>query len=129
MNQIIEHYFQSIELGLITDSHLIDYKIVKRVIANDAGQLRIRCDLINHDILEFFNYVTASGNTIILDKYSFHWQNEAGELKQRWDNAPHHLQLANAPHHLHIGLEIVQAVANPPNIFQILQLIQDILDS
>jgi hypothetical protein len=33
--------------------------------------------------------------------YSFHWQDADGELKCRWDNAPHHSHLDTYPHHRH----------------------------
>lgn len=35
-------------------------------------------------------------------KYSFHWQNKNGDLIRRWDNAPHHPEIATFPHHVHL---------------------------
>ncbi|MEA1899197.1 MAG: DUF6516 family protein, partial [Thermodesulfobacteriota bacterium] len=43
-------------------------------------------------------------------KYSFHWQNAQGRLRQRWDNAPHYPDLPNAPHHVHGENDSVQEV-------------------
>jgi hypothetical protein len=33
--------------------------------------------------------------------YSFHWQDQKGNLILRWDNSPHHEQLLTFPHHKH----------------------------
>lgn len=40
------------------------------------------------------------GNTLL--RYSYYWLTVAGDLKQGWDNAPHHTHLENYPHHKHI---------------------------
>ena len=41
-------------------------------------------------------------NSIDSYLYSYHWQDESGLLRIRWDNAPHHQELENYPHHLHL---------------------------
>ncbi len=46
-------------------------------------------------MLEFFEYVIETSGEIQLSKYRFHWQDAQGNLKKRWDNAPHHLELPN----------------------------------
>jgi len=125
VNKIIEKYFQSIELALVTHSHVTDYNVINMKIVNDTGKIRIRCQLVHHEILEFFNYIKVIDNLLIIDKYSFHWQDEVGIVKKRWDNAPHHLHLPNARHHLHIGSEIVQAMIETPDIFKVLQWITE----
>lgn len=53
-------------------------------------------------MFEFFKI--GSGQVEII-KYSFHWQTESGQLIKRWDNAPHHPEIATYSHHLHNGCE------------------------
>lgn len=36
-----------------------------------------------------FEYVLERGGGVFPKKYSFHWQDNTGNLKRRWDNAPH----------------------------------------
>jgi hypothetical protein len=38
--------------------------------------------------------------------YSYHWQRSSGVLICRWDNAPHHRELATFPHHKHVGSHV-----------------------
>jgi len=35
-------------------------------------------------------------------KYAYHWQDKEGQLRCRWDNAPHWPDMATHPHHKHI---------------------------
>ena len=34
-------------------------------------------------------------------KTSYHWQDEKGRLRIRWDNSPHHKHIKTFPHHKH----------------------------
>ena len=40
-------------------------------------------------------------------KYSYHWQTERGKLIKRWDNAPHHPEIATSPHHFHTTKKVL----------------------
>jgi hypothetical protein len=60
------------------------YFIKIRAALVDGSELHIR---------EFF----SSDNVL----YSYHWQDEKGSLRIRWDNAPHHSHLSTYPHHKH----------------------------
>jgi len=40
--------------------------------------------------------------------YSYHWQDENGKLRIRWDNAPHHKHIKTFPHHKHTP-EVVES--------------------
>jgi hypothetical protein len=44
--------------------------------------------------------------SIGISKYSFHWQDVAGNLICRWDNAPHHPELDNFPYHAHTKYKV-----------------------
>ena len=49
--------------------------------------------------IEIRDYVFLNGNR----KYSYHWMEENGQLRFRWDNAPHWIEIETAPHHIHCG--------------------------
>ena len=44
------------------------------------------------------NCKTSQLNTYL---YSYHWQDQNGSMRIRWDNAPHHDDLRTFPHHKH----------------------------
>lgn len=43
--------------------------------------------------------------TMTISKYRHHWQDADGQLRKRWDNAPHHPEIDSFPNHLHDGAE------------------------
>ena len=47
--------------------------------------------------------VTEEWRDGVLIKYSYYWLSADDRLKIGWDNAPHHVRLANFPHHKHVG--------------------------
>lgn len=59
--------------------------------------LRIKADIIDSSVLHIREYVSSEDCL-----YSYHWQNEDGSLRVRWDNSPHHKSLQTFPHHKHI---------------------------
>jgi hypothetical protein len=101
MNPIIEKHFDEIETYLLTSAAIAWYEIVRREIALFDGKLRIRAELTNNHTIELFEYVSEENGRLSFLKYSYHWQNSAGQLVKRWDNAPHFPDLPNAPHHIH----------------------------
>ena len=57
---------------------------------------RLKIQITDHSILFVREYVDETERI-----YAFHWQDENNELILRWDNAPHHQQIATFPHHKH----------------------------
>lgn len=54
-------------------------------------------------------------------KYSYHWQSAKGELISRWDNSPHHQEIATFPHHKHLPDKILMSQSR--NLREILKVI------
>ena len=52
-----------------------------------------------------FERFQVGAGRVEVTKYSFHWQDTAGQLLRRWDNVAHHPELATHPHHVHDGAE------------------------
>jgi hypothetical protein len=65
-------------------------------------------------LLEIAEFFTLEANTMTVANYKLHWQDSQGRLIKRWDNAPHHPEVAGFPHHLHDGSEgnVVPGVSN-----------------
>jgi len=127
VNKIIIRYFDEIETCFIQNEIVVSYKIIRKEITPFGGKLRVKICLNNNEILEFFNYVTEVDGNVQLSKYSFHWQDAQGNLKRRWDNAPHHPELSNYPHHVHFENNNVQGMVKMPDIFYVLEHIKDII--
>ncbi len=57
--------------------------------------------------------------------YTYHYQNQRGDLVFRYDNAPHHPELETYPEHKHVGSQVV--AARRPDLADVLREIDDIL--
>lgn len=117
MNPRIVSLFDRIEIRLIESPAVVSYRIISREISPDAGKLRFRADLISGGLLECFVYYRQRGDLLPVEKHSFHWQDEQGNLVCRLDNAPHHVDLPHAPHHLHTGADRVEGFGGKPDLF------------
>lgn len=42
-----------------------------------------------------------------LEKYSYYWLDEMGQIIMGWDNAPHHKYIESYPHHKHMGRDVL----------------------
>lgn len=70
-------------------------------IVGDSYELRAVISLKDGSKLFAKDYLFLDGTR----KYAYHWQNSAGRLISRWDNAPHWKEVKSYPHHRHVGEE------------------------
>jgi len=85
--------------------------------------MRYRLTLTNDDLVELTERVEVQAGEIVVTKYRHHWQNQAGVLIKRWDNAPHHPQVASFPDHLHDGSEDNVVAHQPVHALEVLRLV------
>jgi hypothetical protein len=127
MNAKIRQYFDAIEVRLIESSAIASYQIIRRDISIMVGKMRIKTVLSNDEAFEFFIYMVESNEQLVLEKYSFHWQDKDGALLIRMDNAPHFPNMPNAPHHVHKGKEVVEALLETPELLSFLDEIEKMM--
>lgn len=51
--------------------------------------------------MEAAEYFVLENDQIQTEDYRFHWMDQNKKLRRRWDNAPHHPEVATFPHHIH----------------------------
>jgi hypothetical protein len=111
----VRAYFERLLLTALTSPHV--KRVEKLRQEEDAtgtiGFMRYRLTLSNGDLLELTERLEVQARGIVVTKYRHHWQDRAGRLIKRWDNAPHHPDVSSFPHHLHDGAE-EQVVAHAP---------------
>ena len=104
MNTIIK-YIIHVKTVLQAKPFVVSFDTVVEVALMDIGRYRYRIRFDNGDMLEMTERFMVKENQIKVLKYSFHWQDTNGNIRKRWDNAPHHANLATFPHHVHDGSE------------------------
>ncbi len=75
--------------------------------------------------LEIHDYLFADGGR----KYAYQWMEINGELRRRWDNAPHWSDIATAPHHVHVAGENDPEPSIQTNIEDLLHFIHEWIEN
>jgi hypothetical protein len=99
----IVDYLDAMERLFLLSPVVRSFQVREREERLQEGFIRVRAVLSNGDILEAFEFVLASPYAVQTQTYRIHWQWADGQLKRRWDNAPHYPDILTFPHHVHVG--------------------------
>ncbi len=86
--------------------------------------LQLTAVLRDDSRLEMRDYLFADGNR----KYAYQWMEPNGELRWRWDNAPHWPEVATFPHHAHVAERREPEPSTVTNLEDLLHFIRDCLE-
>lgn len=100
-----DEYLATVKASIIMTDQIVHWTAIREEAQGDTGLFRYRLMLQDGDLLEVFERFRVSHGVVVVSKYSYHWQNAAGDLRMRWDNAPHHQDVPTQPHHVHDGDE------------------------
>jgi hypothetical protein len=95
--------------------------------AMEAVYLKGRLVIIDLSILEIAIFATESNKILSIEKFRFHYMDRAGRMMFRYDNAPHHSEVASYPHHKHTPDKILPA--RMPSLKDVLNEISAIIIS
>ncbi len=99
------------------------YDITKFRIVGTSYQLVCRIEFADRTLLFVRDYLFPDGSR----KYSFHWQNICDDCILRWDNAPHHQNVATFPYHKHVGKEERIEASPPVKLKTVLEHIRSVI--
>jgi hypothetical protein len=98
-------YLTYVKALIVANPQVTDWKMLREEAQDDLGLFRCRITLRDGSLLELFERFQVVGEKLQITKYRFHWQDAAGRLVKRWDNAAHHPEISTHPHHVHDGNE------------------------
>lgn len=98
-------YLGHIKALIVLNRQVMHWKVVREEAQGDVGLFRYQLTLRDGSLLEMFERFDIAGEKLQVRRYSFHWQSAGGELRRRWDNAPHHPEMSTHPHHVHEGAD------------------------
>ncbi len=118
-------YLNAVEVALLTSEVIAEYTLVASKINTDDGYFRLRATLANGDFLEAAEYFTVPEGKICIEDYRYQWMDgQRAVLRRRWDNTPHHPEVAGFPHHCHLGPGDTVAPSEAVNLFRILTFLE-----
>jgi len=83
-------------LELLRDELIKSYEILDFKSGESFYYLKVKAVFLDDSVLHVREYASSQDYL-----YSYHWQEEDGSLRIRWDNSPHHDQLKTFPSHKH----------------------------
>ena len=98
-------YLTYVKALIVANPQVTDWKMLREEAQDDLGLFRCRITLRDGSLLELFEHFQVVGEKLQITKYRFHWQDAAGRLVKRWDNAAHHPEISTHPHNVHDGNE------------------------
>ena len=89
------------------------------------GIIQGRLKFHDGSLLDFDEVILLRREQLVKLRYAYHYQNEAGELIFRYDNAPHYPNIVTYPHHKHVGF--VVEPTQVPDLSEILREIEELI--
>ena len=124
----IRDYFDSFERGIHKNRKIgrLERPIVFLAFGETFGL--VRCDLTLWDgsILTISESIDTSTGYPEKTDYSYQYV-RSGQTAFRYDNAPHHPEIATFPHHKHVGAREEPVPASPPTLSAIFAEIEKYL--
>ncbi len=114
----------NIRSALMASPVVADMRVLHEQALGDVGYFRIRGTFVNSDGFLFMERFHNRDGGIFVEKYAFHWQRADGSLIRRWDNAPHHPEIATFPDHLHEGSEDTVLPHAAVDSFRVLRMVE-----
>ena len=93
-------YFSGVQDAIQATPYVVAFEIAFEEIDQWECYIRGKLQLDGGLELHIAEYV-ITGPTFERTKYRYHLQDAMGKMIVRWDNAPHHRQVATFPHHRH----------------------------
>lgn len=94
-------YLNELKAKLVACPQVGRIDFIREWVTDDRGYFRARLTLTNGDWLEVSEYFIVQAETCTTAEYRYQWMTPTGQLRRRWDNAPHFPELSNFPHHIH----------------------------
>jgi hypothetical protein len=120
---MIATYFAQIEQAIETFPGIRGYVLQKKVYNTKQGYIRGQIEFAGGERLEFVEVKDTDVKHKL--KYRYHCMDENHEMLFRYDNAPHHPEIASHPHHKHEENGVHES--REPNLDDALMEIAEIL--
>jgi hypothetical protein len=79
----------------------------EQLLTATRGNLRVRLRLADDSLFEISEALVVREGELTWLSYRYHWQDVAGRLIFRYDDAPHYPEIETFPHHKHIGESVI----------------------
>lgn len=100
MSERIGKYVDSIVRFLKLHPMIKDVAVERRIVTRNRGYIKATVTFMNDSQLSVREFIDGKLRKI---DYAYHYQGNDGKLVFRYDNTPHHEDVATFPHHKHVS--------------------------
>jgi hypothetical protein len=124
----IDDYFASVERSLSQNPQISKVEEPVTILTSDDYNGLIRCRIYFWDdsYLDIYEVVSTELGYPVRISYAYTYLRDDQRIF-RYDNAPHHPEIATHPHHKHIGPSDRLAPADQPSLSQLFAEIEGLL--
>jgi len=108
---VLEFAVMQIEDAIRRSALVVTYDLVKVQLSSSTGYIEGQVTFINNSRFVFFEFLRQTAAEVERDKYRYHFMNSDDQLIFRYDNAPHHPEIATFPHHKHVPMGLLENAA------------------
>jgi hypothetical protein len=118
----LEAYFDAVRglLEGVAQAHAERYE--EHIISEHRGNLRVRLRFVDQALLEISEALVFTAGEPQWLSYRYHYQDGSGNLLFRYDNAPHHPEVATHPDHKHAGDRVL--ASTHPSLDSVVEEVQ-----
>ena len=98
----VKDYFSEIQNLLRRFAFIENVDIEYEIKSKTVGIIHGTIGMVDGSTLQFLELINIKEEEITRPKYRFHFMDSSDKMVFRYDNAPHHSEVATHPHHKHI---------------------------
>lgn len=123
---VIKKFTENIDKTIASFPIVLSSNIQKHYIPDGrAVYLKGNLIFVDFSVLEIAIFVSESYGDLKIEKYRLHYMKRNGQMIFRYDNAPHHPELASYPHHKHTPDQVIPTTE--PSLRNVIQEISAII--
>ena len=118
----LEAYFDAVRGLLEGIAQAQAERYEEHIVSEHRGNLRVRPRFVDQALLEISEALVFTAGEPQCLSYRYHYQDGSGNLLFRYDNAPHHPEVATHPDHKHVGDRVL--ASTQPSLDRVVQEVQ-----
>jgi hypothetical protein len=118
----LSNYAFKIENEIIASPLVIHHDFKVTMSSPATGYIEAKVIFQDGSILILFEFIRLVEDSVVQEKYRYHYMNLDNKMIFRYDNAPHQKEISTFPDHKHVGEKIIES--SPPQIKTVLKEIE-----
>ncbi|MCU0645756.1 MAG: DUF6516 family protein, partial [bacterium] len=110
----LSNYAFEIENAILSSPLVIHHDFKVTIASPSTGYIEARVVFEDGSILALFEFLRLMEDSVIREKYRYHYMSQNSKMIFRYDNAAHHKEISTFPDHKHSGEKIIESF--PPQI-------------